>query len=181
MDRKFIQISEIMSQNPVTVEKGSSVAKAAEVMAKYRVGSLVVMDQDDVVGIVTAHDIIFKVVSLNKNPSSLLIDDVMSNGVISVTPNNFVNEVMHLLNENDIKQVPVILKDKLVGFVTMKDILRIEPTLVDMAIDTFRSEEQQRKVYLEQAVQRSGFVDVDKLINEEPEDDSELFDDSEEK
>ena len=180
MDRQFIQISEIMSQNPVTVEKGSSVSEAAGVMAKFRVGSLVVMDQDLIAGMVTAHDMIFKVISQDKNPSSVLIDEIMSKGAINASPENSVDEVMTILNENDIKQVPIVVREKLVGFVTMKDILRIEPTLMDMAIDTLRSEEQQRKVYLERAAQKSGFVDVDKLINSEPEDDSDLFDDSSE-
>ena len=165
-----------MSQNPVTVELGSSVAKAAEVMARFRVGSLVVMNQDLIAGMVTAHDIIFKVISKDKNPSSVLIDEIMSKGAINASPDDSVDKVMALFNENDIKQVPIVVREKLVGFVTMKDILRIEPTLMDMAIDTLRSEEQQRKVYLERAAQKSGFVDVDKLINDEPEDDSDLFD-----
>ena len=177
MDRQFIKISEIMSQNPVTVEKGSSVSDAAEVMSRFRVGSLVVMDQDVIAGIVTAHDMIFKVVSQNKNPSSILIDEIMSKGAINASPEDSVDKVMCLLNENDIKQVPVVVREKLVGFVTMKDILRIEPTLMDMAIDTLRSEEQQRKVYLERAAQRSGCVDVDNIINAEPEDDSDIIND----
>jgi CBS domain-containing protein len=165
MDRQFIQISEIMSRKPVTVQLGSTVAKSAEVMAQYRVGSLVVMDREVIVGLVTAHDIIFKVVAQNKDPSSLLIDDVMSKSVISISPEKTVEDAMAIINENDIKQLPVVQRNQLVGFITMKDILRIEPTLMDIAIDTIRSEEHRRKEYLETIASRGGFVEVDELLD----------------
>lgn len=167
MDKQFIQISEIMSKKPVTVNVGSTVTESAEVMDKFRVGSLVVMDRELVVGIITAHDMIYKVVARNKDPSSTLIDDLMSKRVISISPEKTVEDAMNIINTNDIKQIPVIQMNKLVGFLTMKDILRIEPVLMDLAIDTIRSEEHKRKNYLNTISDNSGFVEVDEIIKEE--------------
>lgn len=164
MDKQFIQIAEIMSQKPVTVEIGSTVAKSAEIMATYRVGSLVVMKGEEIKGMITAHDMVYKVLAQDKDPSIILIDNIMSKSVISISPEKTVEDAMQLLNENDIKQLPVTQANKLVGFITMKDILRIEPTLMDLAIDSIRSEEHQRKEYLHNIADPTHSSDINRLL-----------------
>ncbi len=169
MDRQFIQISEIMSPKPVLVNAGSTITKAAEIMGQFQVGSLVVMEREKIVGLMTAHDVIFKVVAKSKDPSTSIVDEVMSKRVISISPEKTVQDAMQIINENDIKQMPVTQMGKLVGFITMKDILRIEPTLMDMAIDTIRSEEHKRKEYLEGLADRGAFVEVDEILEKSTE------------
>ena len=69
----------------------------------------------------------------------------MTTNLITISPYISLQEAMQILSDNDIRQLPITNNGKLVGLITMKDILRYEPTLVDMMVENIRFEEQQRQ------------------------------------
>lgn len=164
LERDALQIGEFMTKDPVCIVTGKTVTEAAKILDQFHIGSLVVLDtRKKLVGIFTSLDVVYDVVAQGKNPDDILVDDIMVTDIVSITPDKTIQDAMTLMSQNDIRQLPVLVGEKLVGFVTMKDILRIEPSLVDIAVDSFRAEEKFRQDLLEKLAE-DPTVDVEKLL-----------------
>ena len=109
----------VMTRDVITVSSHANLRDAARLMADNRISGLVVLDNNQVVGIVSEVDI------LKAGDMSLPVGDVMSKEVISVLPTVCVPEVAKILAEKQIKRVPVIDENgKLVGIVSRADVVR---------------------------------------------------------
>jgi CBS domain-containing protein len=149
MNKDFLQVSEVMTRRPVVIESGKTVTDAALLMKRYNIGSILVVDGKKVLGIVTTDDIVFRVTAEKKHSVSTIIDEVMSTKVVTISPTATVEQAMEELNMNDIRQLPVMQDDELVGFITLKDIIRIEPALMDLVTDRVRNEEDLRQKHIQ--------------------------------
>lgn len=134
--RKYL-VRDIMTTTPVTIQESESAKGCAETMAKREVGSLLVMKREAFVGIVTEQDLVIKVVSLGANSEKVLVRDIMTpvKSIISIEPGRSVYTAMNLMNNNDVRRVPVVENGSLLGLVTMKDIFGIEPDLLENMFD----------------------------------------------
>lgn len=165
LEREQLQIGEFMTKDPICISTGKTVAQAAKILDQFRIGSLVVLNEKkELVGIFTSLDVVYDVVAQGKNPDTVLVDDIMVTDIVNISPQKTIQDAMTLMSQNDIRQLPVLVGKKLVGFVTMKDILRIEPSLVDIAVDSFRAEEKFRQNLLEKVAQ-DPTIDVEKLLH----------------
>jgi CBS domain-containing protein len=112
-----MKVKEIMTTSVISVREDSTVEDAARLLARHRISGLPVMNRDGaLVGMVTEHDLIAK--------TGHTVADIMSRGVISVSPDTDVEEVAHLLANQRIRRVPVIDGDRLVGIVSRADLVR---------------------------------------------------------
>ena len=125
--------SDIMVPNPVTIEPSASVEEAAKIMAARDVSSLVVIDRERrVVGIVTARDIVDKVVARGLNPSELKVSDIMAKPVTIVEPNTPIKDVVLLMSSTGHRHIPVVGEGGiLMGIVSEFDILKLVPDLLE--------------------------------------------------
>ncbi|MBN2182354.1 MAG: CBS domain-containing protein [Sedimentisphaerales bacterium] len=117
-------ISEIMSKDVCVIQKDTSVAEAAKVMASRNISSIVVMNDGQVAGILTERDLFKRVVALNKNPQTTKTGDVMSFPVFSVPPNYSVFSASRTMENNNIRRLAVLEDRKLRGIVTQTDIFK---------------------------------------------------------
>tara|TARA_Y100000031_G_C8140857_1_gene347503 strand:- start:446 stop:856 length:411 start_codon:yes stop_codon:yes gene_type:complete len=101
-----------------TVDVNSTVIKAAEVMTNVQRGSVMVVENGDIVGIFTERDVTRKVVGRGKNPESILVKDVMSSPIISISGNTPLNEASQIMLENRIRRLPVTENGEVVGVLT---------------------------------------------------------------
>ena len=108
------------------------------------------MDKKELVGVITSDDLVYKVLAKKQDPKVLTAKDVMTSHPITIPPMSSLQDAMQILSDNDIRQLPITNNGKLVGLITMKDILRYEPTLVDMMVENIRFEEQQRQDNIQQ-------------------------------
>ena len=160
-----IQVSEVMTRRPVVISEGKSVVEAAALMKRHSIGSLLVIDPDsNLLGIITLDDIVYKAVAEMKCSVSL-VDDVMSTSLITISPKDNVLSAIELMNENDIKQLPVLADGELVGFLTLKDILRIEPAMIDLTIEKIKLQEENRQRHLQRIFEKGG-LDIDEDLFE---------------
>jgi CBS domain-containing protein len=127
-----IKVGEAMEPNVVTVEKDAPVNRVAKIMAQKKIGSVVVMEKDKPAGIVTERDIVFGVVAKDKKPSDVLIRDIMSSPLKSVNPHMTLKQASRLMAKYNIRRLPVIERDRLVGIITNKDILAISPEMLEI-------------------------------------------------
>ena len=126
-----MKIRDIMSRQIASLNTDDSVEKAAQLMKAYNVGSIPICAQNSVVGIVTDRDIALRAVA-NGEDGSEPIRDVMTANPIVGTPDMDVDDAVRLMSEKQIRRLPIVENNSLVGMVSLGDI-SIEPKLQDNA------------------------------------------------
>jgi CBS domain-containing protein len=129
-----MELKEIMVRNVVTVDLQASVREAAKQMNLYEIGCLIVMDKDNVAGILTERDLLTKVLEASKNAERTKVKDIMSTKLVTGTSDMEVVDAARLMLKKKIKKLPIVNKGKLIGLVTFTDIVRtvrIEPGMMN--------------------------------------------------
>jgi len=130
--KKPIPVSEWMTESVLAVETYDSIAIARQLMAKHRVNQLPVMDNDNLVGIVTDRDIrdayptslmIDRAEEIDKFADKVTVETVMTHDVFIVRPETPLMTAVSLLRRHRIGSLPVMKHKNLVGIITRSDIL----------------------------------------------------------
>lgn len=112
-----MKVQEIMTKAVISVPESATIEDAARLLARQGISGLPVVNKDGkLIGLVTEYDLISKV--------GQTVGDIMSRGVISVSPETDTEEVSHLLTNQRIRRVPVLLGDQLVGIVSRSDLIK---------------------------------------------------------
>ena len=112
-----MKAEDVMTTNVITVTEHQTKQQAARLLSQHRISGLPVINNDHVVmGVVTEYDIISK--------EGQTVGEIMTRGVISVTPHTDLEEVSYLLVHERIKRLPVLDQGKLVGIVSRADLVR---------------------------------------------------------
>ena len=114
-------VSKIMSANPVTISPDKQVGQALKLMQKHNIRHLPVVKNDRMVGWITSRDL--REVLLASMLEKITVADVMLSSPITVTPETQVEEAARLIYEHKIGGVPVLEGDRLVGVITMLDLI----------------------------------------------------------
>ena len=109
----------------ITIEPGSSVLEALQLMADHNVGALPVVQGHKLVGIFSERDYARKVILLGKNSTQTHVSQIMSENVYTVGPQSTVEACMLLMSEKRIRHLPVLEDSKLVGILSIGDIVKI--------------------------------------------------------
>ena len=118
-----MRVKDLMHE-AVKVSAAHSVAEAAAFMEKKLSGSALVEDSGKIVGIITERDILKKVVARNKNPSSVIVGDVMSGLLITIEADEDILEASRKMDEHRIRRLIVTENGKMVGKITANSISR---------------------------------------------------------
>ena len=132
MSKGDVLVKETMKMNPITIKTEASVREAAVLMKKKSIGSLIVEDETPV-GIITESDILKKVVAKDLLASEVLVKDIMSTPIIVADPYISVEEALKTMSKCNIRRLPVVEKNKLIGIITQKDISLISPILHEIS------------------------------------------------
>lgn len=116
-----MKVRDKMTKTVAYTKPSATVVEVAQLMQKHNVGSIPVMDQNGVVGIVTDRDIVVRNVAHGKNPQNTPISDVMTSQVTTVTPDMDVSTVTDMMAEQQIRRLPVVENNKLVGMLAIGD------------------------------------------------------------
>ena len=109
-----------------SIAPGASALDAAVLMNQNRIGSLVVVDDGAVIGIITERDILTRVVAREQIPSHTPVVEVMSSPILTCTPDTTLNELRSTMREHRIRHVPVMDADQVIGVVSIGDITYAE-------------------------------------------------------
>jgi CBS domain-containing protein len=116
-----MKIRDVMTPNPRTVSPNDTVQAAAQVMLAEDTGAVPVVDGGRVVAVVTDRDIVMRVVAEGGSLSTR-VGDIASKGVVCVTPEMSTREASELMSEHQIRRLPVVENDQIVGIVSIGDL-----------------------------------------------------------
>ncbi|HZW57202.1 MAG TPA: CBS domain-containing protein [Nitrososphaerales archaeon] len=130
--RTRVLVREVTNSPVITADPGESILQVAGKMASSKVGSIVILKDDIPLGIVTEGDIVTKVVSRDLRPSSVKASDVMSSPLRTIEGEKEIIEAARAMRGHGIKRLGVTYKQRLVGIISISDILGITPELFDI-------------------------------------------------
>jgi CBS domain-containing protein len=115
-------IREVMTADPRTVETGATVADAAREMRDGDVGSVVVVENGSVAGIVTDRDIAVRVVAEGLDPAATRVSEVATMNPVTLTVDQTVDDAIRLVREQDIRRIIVVQDGRPAGIVSLGDL-----------------------------------------------------------
>lgn len=130
---KDVLVKEIMKTKLVIVQPFTTVFEAARIMRDNRIGNVIVSDMNHPLGILTESDIIKKVVCEAKNAQDVTVEEVMSSPIIIAEPYITLQEALKIMGKCNIRRLPIVENNQLVGIITQRDISRISPALTEIA------------------------------------------------
>jgi CBS domain-containing protein len=117
-----MKVSEIMTSPVVKVAASAAVSEAAKIMAHKDIGTVLVEENMEIVGIVTERDIVNKVVAHGRDPDRTMAEDIMSTPIILINSEKSVEEANELMNQKKVRRLPVEKEGEIVGMITLKDV-----------------------------------------------------------
>lgn len=117
-----MKVKDVMTKNVAYVNPAATVVETAQLMQQHNVGSIPVCDQSGVVGIITDRDIVVRSIANFKNPQQTPVTEIMTTGVATVTPDMDMKEVTKKMASSQIRRVPVVENNSLVGIVALGDV-----------------------------------------------------------
>lgn len=142
-----VKVGDLMTRNFIHVSPDTDLKKCAQTMVKKRVGSLIIKENDKLKGLLTEKDIIWAIVKKSKdNLKNIKVKDLMKRKIVTIRPNADITDAMEKFKKKKIRRLPVVENGKLIGFLTIKDILKIDPGLFQMITETFKIKEETEKL-----------------------------------
>lgn len=127
-----MKVKDIMSTDIASLKSDDSIERAAQLMKQYDVGSIPVCNQNNVVGIVTDRDITLRCVATGQDTKQQKVCDIMTENPVVGSPDMNVHDVVKIMSEKQIRRLPIVENNSLVGIVALGDI-SLEPALQDNA------------------------------------------------
>lgn len=117
-----MKAKDIMTKDVAYINPDSSVTEAAQLMQKHNVGSIPVCDKTGVIGVVTDRDIVVRNVAHGTDPHATQVKNVMTTKVTTVTPDMDISKVTDIMSTNQVRRVPVVDNNMLVGIIALGDL-----------------------------------------------------------
>jgi len=129
-----LKVKDVMVGEVITVEANVTVREAVRLMNDHEIGCLVVVQDGKPTGIVTERDMLKRVLVATRDPRAIEVGEVMSKPLLFMEPEKEIEEAVKLMFKHKIKKLPVIENERLVGLVTLTDIIR-SPEVVNWLED----------------------------------------------
>lgn len=117
-------VREAMTTSPTTITTESSVVEAARLMASHDVGSLPVLDDGTLVGVVTDRDLVVHVLAKDADPHKVAISEVCSENPVVAGPEEPLAHALERMAREQVRRLPVVEDERLVGILAQADVSR---------------------------------------------------------
>jgi len=114
-------VEELMTSSIISVSPNQSIEEAARLMQDYNIGAIPVVENNQVVGMVTDRDITIRSTA-DGGDEEQPVSEIMTNEVISVTPETQVEEAARIMAEKQIRRLPVVENNQIIGMISLGDI-----------------------------------------------------------
>ena len=143
-----VKVGDIMTRDFISAKPDISVLNAIKLMVKKRVGSLLLAEQDILKGILTERDIMWALSKKHskKDLSKIEAGEICTKKITTIRPSADIYDAMRLMRKAKFRRLPVVIKKRVIGLLTLKDILRIEPELFEIAKENYVIKEEPEKL-----------------------------------
>ncbi|MCL2367596.1 MAG: CBS domain-containing protein [Oscillospiraceae bacterium] len=118
-------VSDLMSPNVVSITPEESTSLAARLLYRHNIGALPVCGEGgNLCGIVTDRDIVLRCIAAENDPVTTPIKEIMSKGVVSVSPNDDARVATRIMAAEQVRRLPVLSDGKVVGMVSLGDLAK---------------------------------------------------------
>jgi len=140
-----IKIGDIMTRNFISIRPNASLIDIAKEMIKKHVGSVIVEENQYIRGIITERDIVWALVK-KQDLTKIKAKDIMTKNVTSISPSKDIYDAVNKMRKTKFKILPIVTKGRVIGVVTIKDILRLYPSLIDTLKESIEIKEETEKI-----------------------------------
>jgi len=127
-----LKVDDVMTMDVITIDENASVKEAADIMNQQGISCLIAVRKGKAIGIITERDLLKRVIVETKNAKKTKVREVMSSPLEVVAPGTNLESALRLMFEKRIKKIAVVEKKRLLGLVSLTDIARCHPTIVNM-------------------------------------------------
>ena len=117
-----MRVKDCMCYNVVQATPDTTVTDVAKLMDENKVGCIPICRENRIIGFVTDRDIITRGVACNKDCNTTKISDIMNVSVIKITPDTELDDAIKVMAKNQIRRLPVIEDNKIIGLLTLGDL-----------------------------------------------------------
>lgn len=125
-----MNVEDVMVEKVVTVRAEATAREAIELMNKQDIGSLIVEENEKPVGIVTERDLLRRVLAVSRAPEKIRVQEIMSTPPVVAECDMEIEEAAKLMVNMKVKKLPVVENGRLVGLVTLTDLVRTQPHMI---------------------------------------------------
>lgn len=133
-----VLVRDLMSSNMKTVRPDSKLKEVIEKMVKFHIGSIMIVQGDKPIGIITERDALKCLIESRFDLEVAEAKDIMSGPLVTISEDEDIEQASRLMIRNNIKKLPVVMEGKLVGIVTSSDIVRGTDLLTDTLKDIYK-------------------------------------------
>jgi len=128
-------VKDVMTKNVITIDSNQTILDAYKKYRDTKVGSLIVIDHNQLVGIVTERDLIEK--AIDKDLKTTQVKDIMTANVKTITPLDNIDTASEVMEKYNVKKLPVLDDNNITGIITINDIVHTKPELTKRYIETW--------------------------------------------
>ena len=140
-----IKVADLMTRDFVSCSPETSVLEAVKKMCKARVGSILVKKDNRVVGIMTERDVLFAL-SKKHDLRGVKVKDIMTKRLVTISPTKDIYDAILLMKKKYKRRLPVVEGKEVVGLITVRDIIKVYPSLFDVWAEAIRIKEETEKI-----------------------------------
>lgn len=129
-----IKVIDAMTKQPIDISPQSTVIECTRLMLDRHVGSLLIKEGEKLLGFLTERDLV-RMISLGIDPRVTEVKRIMTTRMVTISPEKDIYEAIILMNKENLRRLPVILNERIIGLITLRDILTIQPTLFELILD----------------------------------------------
>lgn len=167
----YIRVGDVMTREFVHAKPDASLLDCAKLMIKKRVGSVLLKDKENIHGIVTEKDIIWTITKKQgKDLDKVPAKDIATRKLRTIKPESTLEEALNKMLKSKVRRLPVMSNKNIIGFITLKDILRFKPSLFNALEEFHAIKEESEKIqrsnsaikgnYLEAPCEECGNFDI---------------------
>ncbi|NPE26689.1 CBS domain-containing protein [Methanococcoides sp. SA1] len=142
-----LKVGDLMTRNFTHILPETSLKECAKIMIKKKVGSLIIKEDHKLKGILTEKDIVWAVAKKSSQKlEEIKAKDLMTKKVTTIKPGADIAHALKKFKKKKVRRLPVVERKKLIGLITVSDILRIDPGLFHSMAETLKIKEERAKI-----------------------------------
>ena len=139
------KVGDVMTNKPIMIEPTITLKRCANIMKDKHVGTVIIGKKNKLAGILSEQDIVRNAVAVGLDTKKTKVAKVMETKLFTIEPDKDIYDAIIKMRELNIRHLPVMKKSKMIGLLTLKDILKIEPSLFDVLVEKIELREEEKK------------------------------------